>query len=232
MRGSSNRFAVRNWLLIAFAAFGWLGCSSSTSSGGAGNSPPSLYNTWIYTAANGVNGAGLTLKSDGTYENQALELTSSTSGNDQVEIGTFVISGASITFTPKKWSCPEPSDPPYTVSFEQSGNSLTISYSSGVIVFSIDTSPAATNFSLSTGCFSQSGTFTPSPIVDVGSCAAPGASCVAAGSACCAGSTCVTANGGTCAANCTSNSQCSSGCCVPLSNSSQMVCARCADAGL
>ena len=54
--------------------------------------------------------------------------------------------------------------------------------------------------------------------------------CMQAGSACqadtdcCRGETCVTTNGGSCAANCTANTDCMSGCCAPLNNSSVSVC--------
>ena len=41
---------------------------------------------------------------------------------------------------------------------------------------------------------------------------------------CCLNYECVATNGGTCAAICTSNSQCQSGCCAPLSNASVSVC--------
>jgi hypothetical protein len=55
-------------------------------------------------------------------------------------------------------------------------------------------------------------------------CAPPGAGCNSPGD-CCARETCVSLNGGSCAAICTMNSDCTSGCCAPLTNASGHVCA-------
>ncbi len=102
-----------------------------TACGSSSPSTPSVYNTWIYT--NGSDGLGLTFNKDQTYSSQVLQLTSATSGNDQVESGTFTYTATTITFTPTKWSCAEPTDPPYSVTWKQVGTLLEIGSSSGVV---------------------------------------------------------------------------------------------------
>src|SRR5256885_1199284 len=79
-------------------------CSSSKS----GADSPTLYNNWIYSNANGTGGVGLTLKSDNTYAQIFIALTSATSADTEIETGTFTTAGSKITFTPQKWSCEEP----------------------------------------------------------------------------------------------------------------------------
>jgi hypothetical protein len=214
---------------IGFAAASLVGlltaCSSSSSS-----QPPSLYGNWDYIDSAGTAGNGLTLKSDGTYVVSRLVLTSSTSANAQVESGTMVVTGSTIAFTPQNWSCEEPKDPPYTATYQLTNGGLEVTLPGLVIAFQVNTSPVATNFTLATGCFPQSGGFVPSPLSPVGSCSGAGATC--AGSAvCCLGFTCVTTNGGSCAASCTQDSQCASGCCTQLSNAAESVCGPCPDAG-
>jgi hypothetical protein len=186
--------------VVVFAA-----CSSS---------PPSLDSTWEYADSASESGNGLTLKSNGTYVSSILSLTSSTSANAQIETGTFKLSGSEITFTPQQWSCPEATDPPYSAGFEQNGDTLTLSYSSGAIAYQLDTSTAST-FALSDGCFLQDGTFIASPLAAVGTCVAAGDAC-SNDTTCCLGNACVNANGGVCAGTCTMNSDCTSGCCTGM----------------
>jgi hypothetical protein len=200
-------------------------CSSSSSS-----QPPSLYGNWDYIDGAGTSGNGLTLKSDGTYVVSKLALTSSTSANAQVETGTIDVTASTIKFTPQRWSCEEPTDPPYTATYQLTNGGLELVLPGAVITFQVNTSPVATNFALVTGCFPQSGGFVPSPLSPVGSCSGAGATC-AGSAACCLGFTCITANGGICAASCTVDSQCQSGCCTPLSNAAESVCGPCPDAG-
>jgi len=187
-------------LLVLFLA-----CSSSSG-------PPSVYNTWLYTSTDGTSALGVTFKTDGTYVSQVLQLTSATSGNDQVESGTFTARGSTLTFTPTKWSCPEPTDPPYTATYQQSGDTLSIAYSSGVVVYVVDTA-GASSFAIATGCFPKSGGFVATPLEPIGQCTAAGSACTSA-TTCCLGSVCVSAGGGVCAGTCTMDSDCQSGCCA------------------
>jgi hypothetical protein len=109
-------------------------CSSSSGSGG----PPSLDGSWIYANSDGSAGAGAEFKSDGTYEVQELTVTSSTTVNDQIETGTFTVSGSTITLTPKQSSCPGP-DAVYTLNYSFQGSNLALTQPSGIIVFQPNT---------------------------------------------------------------------------------------------
>jgi hypothetical protein len=108
-----------------------------------------------------TTGQGLTLKNDGTYEVSGLSLTSANSGNIQVETGTFVVDGNSITITPKQWSCAGP-DPVASYRWELSGSDLIVSNAGGMIAYTPNTSATNQAFALTVGCFdSKTGAFTP-----------------------------------------------------------------------
>jgi hypothetical protein len=219
-------------VLMALALGCGVGCSSSSSSSG---DPPLVGTNWLYTDSSGTGGTDLTINSDNSYELSLLYLTSSTSAEAQTETGTVAISGSSITFTPQKWSCEEPTDPSYTAGYQFNGSSLEVVFTSGLVAFQADTSSASTGtgFQITLGCFPQSGGFVASPLEPIGSCSAYGATC-SASTVCCLSGICITTAAGSnlCAATCTTGSQCESGCCNALSNDpSQSVCAPCADGG-
>jgi hypothetical protein len=133
---------------------------------GASSSSPRLDGNWLYASSSSAEGLGLTLKSDGTYVSTVLVLTSSNSGNAQIEEGAFTTSGSTITFTPKAWSCPGP-DAVYSDSYTFDGADLDLSYSGGVLLLQPNTSTASSSFSLVTGCFASDGTFTQVPLAPV-----------------------------------------------------------------
>lgn len=93
------RTVVVGFLTLALAC-----CSS----GSGGSGPPSLIGSWYYVDSAGTAGEGLTFNSDETYVNQSIALTSSTTGDQEVEMGTFTLSGSTITVTPTSSSCPGP----------------------------------------------------------------------------------------------------------------------------
>jgi hypothetical protein len=138
-----------------------LGCSGATTSNG-----PSLVGTWVSTNAAGTTGAGFSLKSDGTYVLDSLVETSPTTGNAEVEIGTYTSTSTTITMTPKQWSCPSP-DPVSTVTYTFNGNNLVVTTSSGVVTFNPDTAAPSSTIAITDGCFAPSGTFTAAPIAVV-----------------------------------------------------------------
>jgi hypothetical protein len=181
---------------------------------GCGSSSPSIYNSWIYVNGGGTAGFALDFKQNGTYVSQTLELTSSTSADVQLETGTFAISGSTITFTPQDWSCADLNDPPYSATYTLTDSSLEVAGPTGLTVLHVDSSAGTNNFTEVIGCFTA-GVFTESTL------GCGGATCSAA-TGCCAGFSCVATTAGspagTCAANCTTNSQCASGCCAPLSD--------------
>ncbi len=183
-----------------------LACSSSA--------PPSVFNTWYYSAPGSATGYGLTLNRDYTYVASTFAVTSSASGNAQVEKGTYSATATALTFTPTEWSCEQPTDPPYTVQWKEVGNSFEVAYPSGIIVYQVDTA-GVSSVAITYGCFDTNGNFFVSPLTPVGSCAAAGTSC-SSSQVCCEGAVCI--NAGICAGVCTQNSDCMSGCCTALSS--------------
>ncbi len=135
-------------------------------SGSSGSSSPSLYGNWVYE--NGTVGQGLTLKADGTYVALVLAEVSPTSADAQVETGTFVVNGSTITATPTQWSC-RGADPSATYAFSFNGEDLVISDASGVIVYQPNNATGSSSFAITIGCFdSQTGAFKPQPLAPVG----------------------------------------------------------------
>ena len=147
-----------SWMIAAVLA--------SACSSGSGGGSPSLDGKWEYIDSAGTAGDGVTFNSDGTYVLQVLQLTSSTSGNDEVEKGTFTVSGNTITATPKEWSCPGP-DTVSTMTYSFQGSSLALALPSGILILQPNTSPPATNASIVIGCFDSSGNFKPEPLASV-----------------------------------------------------------------
>jgi hypothetical protein len=113
----------------------------------------------------GTAGLGVIFNSDGTYTFTELELTSSTSANAQIETGTFTVSGATITATPKEWSCPGP-DAVYSLSYSFQGSSLNLSQPSGIIILQQNTSTASSG-AIAIGCIDSSGNFKAEPLAAV-----------------------------------------------------------------
>src|SRR5579862_3505862 len=137
-----------------------LGCGGSSSPGSR------LVGDWIATDSTGTNGIALTFGSDGTYSAQQLELTSSTSANDEVEGGVYTATNSSIAFTPQKSSCPGP-DPDYSLGYSFSGSSLIVSTPSGAVALMANTFSAGTG-AIAFGCFQPDGSFVAEPIAPVG----------------------------------------------------------------
>jgi hypothetical protein len=141
---------------LPVATLSLVGCSSSSNSGA-----PSLTNTvWLETNANGTSGQSIDFKSDGTYEHSDLVLTSATTGNAQIEKGTYVItSPGNMALTPQQWTCTG-TYAPYTATYAFSGNTLVFSPSvaATVLDFVVDTaSPLATGEQITEGCFTTTG---------------------------------------------------------------------------
>jgi len=80
------------------------GASPGGSSGSPASGSPTLVGTWL--AVDGPTSVELVLSSDGTYQVTVLVLTSTVTGDELVEKGNFVVSGATITFTPTSLTCP------------------------------------------------------------------------------------------------------------------------------
>ncbi len=90
---------------LAIAALSLCGCGGLVSPGSRG---PSVSGNWVAEPAIGALGVALDVKRDGSYVITNLTLTSQTMANATVETGTLTVSGGTITFTPKEWSCRGP----------------------------------------------------------------------------------------------------------------------------
>jgi hypothetical protein len=145
-------FAV---LLVAAAACG----------GGSETPEQRLIGKWLYTDASGTRGLSVQFDADSTYTLATMQLTSTTSAEAQVETGVFAATGTQITSTPQMYTCPGPY-PGYQVSYHFNGDSLVVTYSTGVMAFSRNTAAPASNVVVTYGCF-QSGAFVAAPLAAV-----------------------------------------------------------------
>jgi hypothetical protein len=149
------------WTLVALMA------TVAECGGGSSETPQQrLIGQWLYTNSAGSAGADITFNANATYTAQILQLTSTTSANDEVETGIFSTTDTEITFTPQNYTCPG-SYPVYSLAYTFNGDSLLLSFSTGAVGFSRNKYPAATNFSLAFGCIQSDGSFVVSPLVAV-----------------------------------------------------------------
>ena len=93
---------MRTWMAMAVAATALMACGDGDDDDSGSTS---LDHVWAYASADGTTGVGLTFTSDGKYELAQLQLTSGTSANVQEEVGTYAVSGSTITFTPQQATC-------------------------------------------------------------------------------------------------------------------------------
>ncbi len=135
--------------------------------GGSSETPQQrLIGQWLYTNSAGSAGVDITFNTNATYTAQILQLTSTTSANDEIEDGVFSTTDTEITFTPQKYTCPGP-DPVYSVTYSFNGDSLLLSLSTGATAFSRNTNPASSNMTIGFGCIQSDGSFVTSPLVAV-----------------------------------------------------------------
>lgn len=148
------------WMLLAVLA-------TVAACGGSSETPEQrLIGQWIYTNGSGEAAVDITFNADSTYKAQDAQLTSNTSANDEVETGIFSATDTEITSTPQQWTCPGPY-PAYTVSYQFNGDSLVVTYSTGVMTMSRNTTPASSNANLTFGCFQSDGSFVTEPLAHV-----------------------------------------------------------------
>ena len=94
-----------------------------------------------------------------------LQATSTTSLNVEEETGTYVATDTTLTTTPQEWTCAGP-DPVLSYSYAFAGSGLDVTSSTGLIVFSPDTTPPTSNAVVTFGCFTSTG-FVASPLAPV-----------------------------------------------------------------
>ena len=147
------------WTLVVLLA-------TVASCGGGNSETPKerLIGKWLYSGSSA--GIGLQFNSDATYSAQVLQLTSDTTGNDEVEKGVFSATDTQIVFTPQMYTCPGPL-PVYTLAYTFNGDSLSVMFSTGAMGFSRNTVPASSNFIITFGCFQSDGSFVTSPLAPV-----------------------------------------------------------------
>jgi len=132
---------------------------------GGGDSPEdALVGTWFATTnAAQTRGLGLTFTSDGTFVVQDILVTSNTTAQDEIEKGTYSVSGKTLLFHPTQYSCPQ-ADPPYSFEYTISGSTLTLIDPAAVISLAKDTTPPTGGSVIAIGCFQSDGSFVPSPL--------------------------------------------------------------------
>jgi hypothetical protein len=150
-------------LWMAIPALWPCACGGLVSSGRGG---PSLYRNWIDEPAIGTLGVALEVKIDGSYVITNLTLTSQTAANAIVESGTLIVSGSTITFTPKEWSCRGPR-PAWSAPFSFQDGELLVTQPTYVLKLQPTNATATTSFALTIGCTDNSGNFTPEALAPV-----------------------------------------------------------------
>lgn len=134
--------AAMRWMLLALAL------------AGCGGSDPGLDGTWVMV----TNGCGLGATFDtqaGTYViNQICALQGGGFGQE-LEAGEATIDGSSLTFVPKRASCPAHDHTVETDTYSFSAGDLVIASPNGVLVFRRAPPPSSTpgGASVANGCW-------------------------------------------------------------------------------
>lgn len=143
-----------------------LACVLGAIIGCGGAAEPSIVGDWLFDQ--GDRGLALSFNADGTYVAQKIRVTSSTSGLDEAEGGTYALVGDTLTHTPKKWTCVGPY-PAYSVTVASLGaTKLAVLDGTTAISFTRETGDSSGgDFVITFGCFAADGTFTPREIAPV-----------------------------------------------------------------
>jgi hypothetical protein len=125
---------------------------------------PNIFGSWVTANSGGTVESELTLNMDGTYKFIVLVPTSSVTGDELTQEGTFTLSGAHLTLTPTEQTCPgalTPSTYTYAVDasllvlIDSSGNTVYYGATDAVIGSALTT--------LIVGCSVNSGPWMPEP---------------------------------------------------------------------
>jgi hypothetical protein len=142
------------------------GSSGSGAPCGSPNSP-SLFRNWLVTNAAGNVFNELTLNPDGTYQITILITTSTVTGDEYIQKGTFALNGGTITLTPTEASCPTALIPS-SLTYDFDGAALSVTDSSGTKTNYAATSsavPGPAGLTLVVGCsLSQGAPWMPEPM--------------------------------------------------------------------
>jgi hypothetical protein len=128
---------------------------------------PTPYGRWLDVASASASSL-LTLNSDGTYEYDLLFTTSTQTGDEYVQKGTFVLNGADLVLTPTEASCPG-RVPVGTNSYGINGVALSTTDASGTQAnYAATTTTALGNgLTLVVGCSQNNGPWMPEPVAPV-----------------------------------------------------------------
>jgi hypothetical protein len=129
-----------------------IGCGSSGST-----APPSIYNSWVF--ATGTQTATLTIKSDGTYTSQLDSSVSPSKIDEGLTTGDVDVTDSTVTFTPKKWTCPGPAGGG-TAMYSLGTKTLELIEATGTTTYQLGSGAQSTAVQTVYGCYIN-GAFTP-----------------------------------------------------------------------
>jgi hypothetical protein len=127
-----------------------------------------LYGSWVFSVGDGGTSAegAATYNTDGTYQTIAVEFTSSTSAQEQIEQGTFALSGTTITYTPTESTCPSPR-PVGSNSYQVVSGALVVTTPGYSMPSTFHHGSVTLPASTVTGCFGSDGVFHPASLAPV-----------------------------------------------------------------
>ena len=127
-----------------------------------------LYGSWVFSVGDGGTSAegAATYNTDGTYQTIAVEFISSTSAQEQIEQGTFALSGTTITYTPTESTCPSPR-PVASNSYQVVNGDLVVTTLGYSMPSTFHHGSVTLPTSTVTGCFGSDGVFHPASLAPV-----------------------------------------------------------------
>lgn len=125
---------------------------------------PNVFGSWVATSSNGTVRTELTLDTDGTYKLIVLAPTSSVTGDELTQEGTFTLSGAALTLTPTEQTCPGALTPA-TYTYAVNGEFLVLIDSSAndTVYVATDKVIGSALTTLVVGCSMSGGPWSPQP---------------------------------------------------------------------
>lgn len=91
-----------------------------------------LAGDWQFTSKDPPFAIVFHFKSDGSYESDVVTTVTASLWQDQLEQGTYAVSGSTLTTTPSMWSCPSP-DPVASATFSFADGHLVLANAKGAV---------------------------------------------------------------------------------------------------
>jgi hypothetical protein len=146
------------------------GASSGASSGAI--TAQSLVGYWVWANSPEQSfESTATFNADGTYE-QTWVIPGATTGqlDEEIEIGTYTVSGALLTIVPTSYSCTGPASAVVNT-ISRAGTDIVLDNSAGEFIFAPSTPPSTPQSAFTVGCFMNgnvsTSAFTPNPVAPV-----------------------------------------------------------------